>query len=83
MGKVKAIILVGGPSLGTRFRPLSLTVPKPLFPIGGAPLLYHHLKACSTVPNLLEVLLIGFFPSFLLDDFIKNTAIELNLKIRY
>jgi len=28
----KGVILVGGPSKGTRFRPLSLDVPKPLFP---------------------------------------------------
>ncbi|CAG9949395.1 unnamed protein product [Clonostachys rosea f. rosea IK726] len=29
-GSTKAVILVGGPSRGTRFRPLSLDVPKPL-----------------------------------------------------
>jgi len=30
---MKGIILVGGPSTGTRFRPLSMDLPKPLFPI--------------------------------------------------
>eukprot|EP01116_Phalansterium_solitarium_P010545 TRINITY_DN2542_c0_g2_i2.p1 TRINITY_DN2542_c0_g2~~TRINITY_DN2542_c0_g2_i2.p1 ORF type:complete len:408 (+),score=24.40 TRINITY_DN2542_c0_g2_i2:126-1349(+) len=57
----KAIILVGGPSKGTRFRPLSLEVPKPLFPVAGRPLVWHHIKACAALPNLQEVLLVGFY----------------------
>ena len=32
---IKAIILIGGPQKGTRFRPLSFDVPKPLFPVAG------------------------------------------------
>ena len=47
---VKAVILVGGPSRGTRFRPLSMaqnSVPKPLFPIAGFPMIYHHLRALN------------------------------------
>ena len=39
----KAVILVGGPSVGTRFRPLAMDCPKPLFPIAGKPLIYHHI----------------------------------------
>ena len=46
---VKAVILLGGPSRGTRFRPLSLTVPKPLFPVVGEPFLYHHIRQCAKV----------------------------------
>ena len=34
---------------GTRFRPLSLELPKPLFPIGGFPVVYHHIEACKKV----------------------------------
>ena len=36
---------------GTRFRPLSLELPKPLFPIGGFPVVYHHIEACVKVQN--------------------------------
>ena len=36
---VKGLIVVGGHSKGTRFRPLSLDCPKPLFPIGGRPMI--------------------------------------------
>lgn len=45
----KAVILIGGPQKGTRFRPLSLDVPKHLFPVAGSPVIYHHIEACSKV----------------------------------
>jgi hypothetical protein len=34
---------------GTRFRPLSLHCPKPLFPVAGMPMIKHHLRACVGV----------------------------------
>lgn len=34
---------------GTRFRPLSFEVPKPLFPVAGVPMLQHHIEACAKV----------------------------------
>ena len=36
-------------SAGTRFRPLSFEVPKPLFPVAGVPMLQHHIEACAKV----------------------------------
>lgn len=33
--------------LFSRFRPLSLDVPKPLFPVAGIPILQHHIEACA------------------------------------
>ena len=52
---VKAVILVGGPGKGTRFRPLSLEVPKPLFPLAGRAMIEHHIKACSELNDMQEV----------------------------
>lgn len=43
----KAVILIGGPSKGTRMRPLSLDIPKPLFPIAGRPIIWHGIQALS------------------------------------
>lgn len=90
--KISAVILVGGHA--TEFRPLSLDVPKPLFPIAGKPMIYHHLLALSKVPQLEEVSLVSWnvpliFQVFLLgnlqeaeyQDFIKASSDEFKLKI--
>ena len=34
---------------GTRFRPLSLDIPKPLFPLAGQPMVHHPISACKKV----------------------------------
>lgn len=85
MSKVKAIILVGGPSKGTRFRPLSLDLPKPLFPIAGKPIIDHHLEqlAKQLKDRLLEVLVIGFYEPSALSSYIKKTAQSFNVPVRY
>lgn len=80
----KAIILVGGPSRATRFRPLSLDVPKPLFPVAGAPLIAHHLAALSKVKGLQEVLIIGFFENSVFANYIDQASNEFpNIHIKY
>nr|XP_039247506.1 mannose-1-phosphate guanyltransferase alpha-A-like [Styela clava] len=80
----KAVILIGGPDKGTRFRPLSLNQPKPLFPVAGVPMIQHHIEACVAVPNLQEIILIGFFPEDEnLKNFINHCRKEFNISIRY
>uniref|UniRef100_A0A0B6ZV73 Uncharacterized protein n=1 Tax=Arion vulgaris TaxID=1028688 RepID=A0A0B6ZV73_9EUPU len=81
---LKAIILVGGPMKGTRFRPLSLELPKPLFPVAGFPIIYHHIEACSQIPDLREILVIGFYqPNDALNKFIMQSQHEFQIQIRY
>lgn len=83
MSTSKAVVLIGGPSKGTRFRPLSFGTPKPLFPICNEPLVYHHIKACvEQLPKLKEVILLGFFEQRLLSEFIENTQNELKISIK-
>ncbi|ERE86572.1 striated muscle-specific serine/threonine-protein kinase [Cricetulus griseus] len=81
---LKAVILIGGPQKGTRFRPLSFEVPKPLFPVAGVPMIQHHIEACAQVPGMQEVLLIGFYqPDEALTQFLEAAQQEFNLPVRY
>ncbi|KLU93035.1 hypothetical protein MAPG_11976, partial [Magnaporthiopsis poae ATCC 64411] len=80
----KAVILVGGSSRGTRFRPLSLDVPKPLFDVAGHPIIWHCLTAIAKVPSISEVCLIGYYDESVFRDFIKDAASEFPaLTIKY
>jgi mannose-1-phosphate guanylyltransferase len=74
----KAVILVGGPSRGTRFRPLSLDLPKPLFEVAGHPIIWHCLASIARVPNkqIQEVYIIGYYDESVFRDFIKDSAKE-------
>ncbi|XP_064646569.1 mannose-1-phosphate guanyltransferase alpha-A-like isoform X2 [Lineus longissimus] len=81
---LKAVILIGGPQKGTRFRPLSLDIPKPLFPVAGFPMVYHHIEACAKVPGMKEIILIGFYqPNDALSRFLGNVQQDFKLPIRY
>ncbi|MGH0148489.1 UNVERIFIED_CONTAM: hypothetical protein FKN15_013524 [Acipenser sinensis] len=81
---LKAVILIGGLQKGTRFRPLSFEVPKPLFPVAGVPMLQHHIEACAKVPNMKEILLVGFYqPNEALSRFLSNAQQEFKIPIRY
>lgn len=80
---IKAVILIGGPAKGTRFRPLSLEMPKPLFPIAGYPMIYHHIEAFSKIPNMREIILIGFYqPNEILSRLINDAEKEFGMNIR-
>ncbi|KPP67337.1 mannose-1-phosphate guanyltransferase alpha-A-like [Scleropages formosus] len=69
---------------GTRFRPLSFEVPKPLFPVAGVPMLQHHIEACAKVPNMKEILLIGFYqPNEELNRFLANVQQDFKISVRY
>lgn len=86
---IKALILVGGELLATRFRPISISTPKLLFPIAGKPMVGH------IVDNLveqfdaseLEILLIGFFKEenkLKFEEYIKDAkSANPGLKIKY
>lgn len=81
---LKSIILIGGPMKGTRFRPLSLELPKPLFPVAGFPIIHHHIEACSQVEGMKEIILIGFYqPNDALNKFITQAQQLFKVQVRY
>ncbi|VDK61607.1 unnamed protein product, partial [Cylicostephanus goldi] len=69
--------------LGTRFRPLSLQLPKPLFPIAGVPLVEHHIDQLSQLSGLSEIVLIGSYSSDLFTDFIGRCQQTYRISIKY
>lgn len=83
VSKSKAVVLMGGPKDGTRFRPLSLHCPKPLFPVAGAPMILHQLRACAEVPGLMEVVLIGAYDEHSIREFASRATAELKIPVRY
>lgn len=72
----KAVILVGGPSRGTRFRPLSLDLAKPLFEVAGHPIIAHCFAAITKVPSIKEVFIVGYYDESIFRDFIKDCQKE-------
>ncbi|KAH9836443.1 putative mannose-1-phosphate guanyltransferase [Teratosphaeria destructans] len=80
----KAVILVGGPSRGTRFRPLSLDLPKPLFEVAGHPIISHCFAAVAKVPEIKEVFIVGYYDESVFRDFIKDAArTHPHISVRY
>ncbi|ANB11257.1 mannose-1-phosphate guanylyltransferase [Sugiyamaella lignohabitans] len=80
----KALILVGGGTRGTRFRPISLDTPKVLFPVAGKPMLSHAIDAVATLPSVKEIILFGFYEEYVFRDFIHDTVRQYpHLSIKY
>nr|GME03948.1 mannose-1-phosphate guanyltransferase alpha-B-like [Ipomoea batatas] len=81
--KVVAVIMVGGPTKGTRFRPLSLNIPKPLFPLAGQPMVHHPISACKRIPNLAQIYLVGFYEEREFAIYVSSISNELRVPVRY
>ncbi|KAA8626135.1 GCD1 Nucleoside-diphosphate-sugar pyrophosphorylase [Pyrenophora tritici-repentis] len=83
-GSTKAVILVGGPSRGTRFRPLSMELPKPLFPIAGHPIIEHCFRAITNVPEIKEVFIVGYYEESVFQPFINAVSTSWpHLSVKY
>lgn len=84
---VRAVILVGGETTGTRFRPLTMDLPKCLFPIAGKPLISHIIDnlVAQLGSSLTGVFLVSFFKqSAKFDEYIaKQSHHYPDLDIRY
>jgi mannose-1-phosphate guanylyltransferase len=74
---MRAIVLVGG--FGTRLRPLTLSIPKPLLPVANVRLLEHVLAGLGAAGVDEAVLAIGFKPEPFLEAFPDNTCAGVSL----
>jgi len=75
---MKALILVGG--YGTRLRPLTLTVPKPMVDFGNKPILCHQIEALAKAGVKEVILAVNYKP----DDLMSALSVyeeQYNLKI--
>lgn len=63
---MKALILVGG--FGTRLRPLTLTVPKPLMDFCNLPILCHQIGALAEAGVTEVILAINYQPEVMMKE---------------
>jgi len=77
---MKALILVGG--FGTRLRPLTLSVPKPLVEFGNKPSVIHQIEALAKVGVNEVVLAVNYQPA-LMTAAMAQWEQKLGVKITY
>ncbi|SCU94359.1 LAME_0F07162g1_1 [Lachancea meyersii CBS 8951] len=66
---MKGLILVGG--YGTRLRPLTLTVPKPLVEFGNRPMILHQIEALAAAGVTDIVLAVNYRPEVMVETLQK------------
>ena len=76
---MQAVILAGG--LGTRLRPVTATVPKPMVPVAGVPYLEHQLRLLAK-QDIRDVLLLTGYLGEQIEEYFGNGS-SLSLRIDY
>jgi mannose-1-phosphate guanylyltransferase len=74
---MKAILLVGG--FGTRLRPLTLTTPKPMLPVGQRPMIEHVVNHLARHGVDQVVLSLGFRPDVFAEAYPSGTCCGVEL----
>src|SRR3954463_16106244 len=77
----QAVILAGG--LGTRMRPMTEQVPKPMLPVNGKPFLYHQLRLLEARGFRRVLLLVGYLGEQIENYFDSEAAAELQVAMSY
>jgi mannose-1-phosphate guanylyltransferase len=73
----RAVVLVGGQ--GTRLRPLTYDIPKPMLPVGGRPIIEHILQWLGRHGVTSAVLGLGYYPQPFIDAFPSGTVAGVEL----
>ncbi len=79
LGNIQAVVLAGG--LGTRLRPYTLFLPKPMLPLGDKPVLEHTLEWLKKNGVSDIVLCVGYLRR-VIEDYFKDGE-EFGVKISY
>ncbi|KAH6561768.1 hypothetical protein BASA50_009065 [Batrachochytrium salamandrivorans] len=77
---MKALILVGG--FGTRLRPLTLTLPKPLVEFANRPMILHQIEALVKAGVTDIVLAVNYRPE-IMANFVEKYEAQLNVRITF
>ncbi|MBD3193623.1 MAG: NTP transferase domain-containing protein [Candidatus Lokiarchaeota archaeon] len=77
---MKAVILAAGE--GTRLKPITSTIPKPLIPLAGYPLLEHNIKALSNA-GIEDILLIVGYLENKIRSYFNNASKRLGVNLSY
>lgn len=78
--RVKAVILVGG--YGTRLRPLTYTVPKPLVPFANKPILRHQIEALVGAGIKEIILALNYYSELIIRE-VRDYSNEFGINIIY
>ncbi|KAM6523618.1 mannose-1-phosphate guanyltransferase [Fusarium solani] len=77
---MKGLILVGG--FGTRLRPLTLTLPKPLVEFGNKPMIVHQIEALVAAGVTDIVLAVNYRPE-IMEKFLAEYEEKYNINIEF
>ena len=77
---MKAVIIAAGK--GKRLNPITSTIPKPMIPIGGKPLLEHSILNLKEV-GITEILIIVGYKEEVIKNYFGEGLSEYNVKIEY
>ncbi|KAM0671730.1 GDP-mannose pyrophosphorylase [Ordospora colligata] len=78
--KTKAVILVGG--YGSRLRPLTYTVPKPLVPFANKPILRHQIEALVQAGVKEIILALNYYSELIIQE-VRDYSEEFGITITY
>ncbi|MBY8987130.1 MAG: NTP transferase domain-containing protein [Candidatus Lokiarchaeota archaeon] len=77
---MKAVIIAAGK--GKRLHPITSTIPKPMIPIAGKPLLEHSILNLKEI-GITEILIIVGYREDIIKDYFGDGRINFNVKIEY
>jgi NDP-sugar pyrophosphorylase family protein len=76
---MQAVILAGG--LGTRLRPITETIPKPMVPVAGVPYLEHQLRELER-QGIRDIVLLTGYLGHQIEEYFGDGS-RLGLRLRY